>query len=61
MMLPKTSTGYNIPFSKKQVTDKTKFTAIKNEIYSVLSIDELSSMKITENNFLELKPSIVVN
>ena len=56
MTFPKTYTGYNISFSKKQVTDENKFTAIKNEMYGVLSMDELRSMKITEF-FLELKPS----
>ena len=48
MMFPKTSTGYNISFSKEQVTDEMTFTAIKNKIYGILSMDELRSMKITE-------------
>ena len=50
------STGYNISFYKKKVSDDVKFMAIKNEIYGVVSMDEVRSMKITENN-LELKPS----
>ena len=56
-MVPKTCTGYSISFSKKQVTSKIIFTAIKNEIYSILSIDELRSIKITEKHTLELKSS----
>ena len=54
MMFIKSSTGYNISFSKKQVYDDVKFMAIKNDIYSVLSMDELRSMKITETNVLEV-------
>ena len=38
MKFPKLSTGYNISFSKKQVSDDVKFMAIKNEIYDVLSM-----------------------
>ena len=38
MMFLKSSTGYNISFSKKQVSDDVKFMAIKNEIYDVLSM-----------------------
>ena len=48
MTFPKSSSGYNISFSKKQVYDDVKFMAIKNDIYGVLSMDELRSMKITE-------------
>ena len=33
------------------------FTAIKNDNFSVLSMDELRSMKITEKNVLEVKLS----
>ena len=42
------STGYNISFYKKKVSDDVKFMAIKNEIYGVVSMDEVRSMKITE-------------
>ena len=55
MKFPKISIGYNISFFNKQVTDEKKFAAIKDEIYGVLSMDELRSMKITEKSFLELK------
>ena len=34
-----------------------KFTAIKDEINGILSMDKLRSIKITDKNFLELKPS----
>ena len=47
MIFPKISTGYNISFFKKSITDEMKFTAIKDEIYCVLSMDKLRSMKIT--------------
>ena len=57
MKFPKLSTGYNISFSKKQVSDDVKFMAIKNEIYDVLSMGELRIIKIREKNVLELKPS----
>ena len=53
MKFPKISIGYNISFFNKQVTDEKKFAAIKDEIYGVLSMDELRSMKITEKSFLE--------
>ena len=51
----KTSTCYNISFFKKQVTNEIKFMAIKDEVYGVLSMDELRSIKL--EIFLELKPS----
>ena len=57
MKFPKSSTGYIISFSKKQVYNDVKLMAIKSGIYGVLSMDELSSMKITERNVLEVKPS----
>ena len=57
MTFSKSSTGYNISFSKKKSSDDVKFMAIKNEIYGVVSMDEVRSMKITEKNDLELKPS----
>ena len=50
-MFPKTCTGYNISFSKKQVTDYVKFTANKYEMYGVLLMDELRSLKITEKTY----------
>ena len=53
MKFPKISIGYNISFFNKQVTDEKQFAAIKDEIYRVLSMDELRSMKITEKSFLE--------
>ena len=56
-MFPKSSRGYNISFSKKQVSDDVKFIALKNDVYGVLSMDELRSMKIIEKNVLELKSS----
>ena len=48
MKFSKSSTGYNISFSKKQVSDDVKCMAIKNNIYGVLLMNELRSMKITE-------------
>ena len=37
MKFPKTNTGYNKSFFKKQITNEMKFKAIKDEIYSILS------------------------
>ena len=44
-------------FNKKRITDEIKFTAIKDEICSVLSMDELRSMKIT-NLFFRIEAII---
>ena len=57
MKFPKISIGYNISFFNKQVTDEKKFAAIKDEIYGVLSMDELRSMKITEKNLFRIEKS----
>ena len=58
MKFPKLSSGYNTPFTKKRVSDDVKFSAIKTHIYSVLSIEELTSMKFNERNILEVKELI---
>ena len=58
MKCPKLSCGYNTPFTKKWVSDDVKFLAIKSHIYSVLSIEELSSMRFNEKHNLEVKKSI---
>ena len=51
MKFPKSSTDCNISLFKKQVSEDGKFMAIKNDVYSVLSIDELRSIKITEKSY----------
>ena len=52
MKFPKSSTGYNIPFSKKQVSDDVNFMEIKNDIYGVLSMDELCDIGEMFLNFM---------
>ena len=51
MKFPKTSTGYNLSFFKKQVTTEMKFTATKDEMYIFLSMDELMSIKLQKKLF----------
>ena len=57
MKFPKLSYGYNKSFTSKQVSEDLIVLAIKTHIYSVLSIEELRSMKYNEENFLEVKES----
>ena len=57
MKFPKLSFGYFTPFTKKRITDDVKYSAIKTHIYSALSIEELTSMKVNERNILEVKES----
>ena len=59
MKFPKLSSSYNKSFTKKRVSDDVKFSAIKTHVYSVLSIEELRSMKFNEKN-LEVKDSNVL-
>ena len=54
---PQLSSGYNTSFTKKRVSDDVKFSAIKTHIYSVLSIEELTSMEFNETNILEVNES----
>ena len=51
MKFPKLSSGYNISSTKKQVSEGVNFLAIKADIYSVLSMDELRSMKSLKKRF----------
>ena len=60
MKFPKLSTGYNKSITKKQVSEDVRFLAIKTHIYSVLSIEELRSMKINRKTVLEVKQSTVL-
>ena len=55
MKFPKLSSDYNTSFTKKQVSEDVIFLAIKTHIYSVLSNEELRSMKTNEKNVLEVK------
>ena len=48
MKFPQLSSGYNTSFTKNRVSDDVIFLAIKTHIYSVLSIEELRSMKFNE-------------
>ena len=57
MKFQKLSSGYNTPFTKKRVSDDVKFSAIKTHIYSVLLIEELTSIKFNEKYNLEVKDS----
>ena len=57
MKFPKLSYGYNKSFTSKQVSEDLIVLAIKTHIYSVLSIEELRSMKYNEENVLEVKES----
>ena len=48
MKFPKVDGGYKTSFIKKQVTDNVKFMKIVEEVYGVLSMNELRSMIIAE-------------
>ena len=51
MKFLKVNGGYKTSFIKKQVTDTVKFTAIIENIYGALSINELRSMKLWKTTF----------
>ena len=56
MKFPKLSSGYNKSFPKKQVSEDVKCLAIKTHIYSVLSMEELTSMKINAKKHFRSEP-----
>ena len=51
MKFLKVNGGYKTSFIKKQVTDTVKFTAIIENMYGALSINELKSMKLWKTTF----------
>ena len=52
MKFPITSKGYKNFFSQKRLYDDTKFQLIIDNLYPLLSIEELKAMKVIEQNVL---------
>ena len=55
MEFPPGYNGFAIPFTLKVVSDKIKFGAIVSELYNNLTVDNLKTMKINKQNYLEVK------
>ena len=55
MEFPRGYNGFAIPFTLKVVSDKIKFGAIVSELYNNLTVDDLKTMKINKQNYLEVK------
>ena len=58
MIFPITSRGYQTFFALKRLHDDTKFQLIIDNLYPLLSIEELKAMKVTEQNVLLIEESI---
>ena len=55
MKFPGGYNGFAVPFTLKVISDKVKFWAIVSEIYNILTVDDLKTMKINKQNYLEVK------
>ena len=55
MKFPPTSKGYCNFFFQKRLFDDTKFQLIIDNLYPLLSIDELKAMKVKEQNVLQIE------
>ena len=57
MKFPGGYNGFAVPFTLKVISDKIKFGAIVSELYNVLNIADLKTMKINKLNYLEVTQS----
>ena len=57
MKFPTTSKGYSNFFFQKRLFDDTKFQLIIDNLYPLLSIEELKAMKVKEQNVLQIEES----
>ena len=55
MKFPGGYNGFAVPFTLKMIPDKVKFGAIVSELYNILTVDDLKTMKINKQNYLEVK------
>ena len=54
---PSVINGFATQFCLKQISDKVKCQAIVKKLYKFLTIDDLETMKINQQNYLEVKQS----
>ena len=55
MKFPGGYNGFAVPFTFKVISDKIKFGGIVSELYNILTVDDLKTMKINKQNYLEVK------
>ena len=55
MKFPGGYDGFAVPFTFKVIPDKVKFGAIVSELYNILTVDDLKTMKINKQNYLKVK------
>ena len=55
MKFPGGYNGFAVPFTLKVIPDKVKFGAIVSEPYNILTVDDLKTMKINKQNYVEVK------
>ena len=55
MEFPPECNGFAIPFKLTAVSDNIKFGAIISELYNNLTLDDLKTMKMNKQNYLEVK------
>ena len=57
MKFPRVITGFTTLFSLKPISEKVKYQVIVEELYNFLNIDDLETMKINQQYYLEIKQS----